>query len=1019
MTTPPQPDLPSPDRDSLLVAGVIELLGGGVPSEHPLCPGAVFRLAPDYNTGAPQPSADVVARLLQGGSRPHGRWAGNRTVTLPVVILGPDRATIVAGRELLAMLTDAQRYEVAWLREGAVGPMILDAYRAGPAIPAYSIIEEKQDFCRVQIAFEAAPYGRSDLREALWFPGGAVGGPPAPDYRPWMLIDDYTTVHSEVQPGSWGRANRPGVAPWPWSAHWNPLAGADTPVYHRILPAPADMTGRQHMNLWVGLGNSNGQWRGGNLTFRFTLYDTAETVMTFGGTYWLSSSDNWDKPTFDRISVPMPQGVSFGPLAEYIIECPSFTAAARMGDIYLHLLGAAPAAEVWQSAHGGRDGIYMLRSAGTARAPVSLRAQTPAGIYAVTQLFEIAGDYADWVPPADLVAAPDGTPDAVQARVFGAGGASGTLTTTAPVVMSGGGAGGGVAGDDHYPVTPGVPVGPVRVGQGGQPSAVQGQPPPGGYSQFGDLIATGGDTPTTDRAVNASPGRGQDPAPIRHSGGWSAVPVGAGPANQGAGGGGGGAGSSGDGQHGGNPPTQGQPGGPGGPGGGGQGAGGESPFVDGTPRDGHQPGGGGGGVTRRTSNLPTIYGARGGAGKISVSYIRSQQTIASLLLHMPNPDSAATFVPVINVGDGMFPPDINGGPGGIYQYEPVSPHPGVPVRYDGTYSTVLIGAGWDTRPGFGINVARTLKIRIQQWSKIWNAVRADKILTWENFVPAQSDEVLRNGLIPMGNVTLPLRWLPPDNQDTYYVFTVGSTVHIAGNDVITEDHFLDILLLDVTGQTIGLFDTEGGGFTTWFIDEPESGQSFGGILGSNYGRTSAQSATRAIVSVSGGPFMLEPGTENMLLAYTATKVSANVAETPDPPASVPAGAPAAGPATDTWVMGGGWAGYPPGPFEVFDPAEPGEPIQVTNTTAVPGEWQVTRGPAPVDHAPGFVLHRPPKYEEVWRPLALGADYCARWWFDRADDLLAGQQDPAALRARHRNLPRPASQLGARLCGCGC
>ena len=331
------PDIINPalGRDSLLLAHTIELLGGGVPSEHPSCPGAVFRLAPDYDIGAPQPSADVVAKLLQGGSRPHGRWADNRKVTLPVVILGPDRYTIVAGRELLAQICDQQRYEVLWQRAGARGPMVLDAFRAGPAVPGYSVIEERQKFCRVAVTFDALPYGRSEFREQLWFPSPAVGGEPPPEYRPWEPVDDFTTVDSAVMPQAWNQADVPGLGPgnpWRYSAHWSPAAGRETPVYHRILgrgtvpamagaaaPAPAvavnrtvtraagpqlivpppvdvepwvaplegtaapaaparparrdvgvrpapplvDISGRQHLTLWVGLGNSLGQWRSG------------------------------------------------------------------------------------------------------------------------------------------------------------------------------------------------------------------------------------------------------------------------------------------------------------------------------------------------------------------------------------------------------------------------------------------------------------------------------------------------------------------------------------------------------------------------------------------------------------------------------------------------------------------------------------------------------------------------------------------------------------------------------------
>jgi hypothetical protein len=1024
---PPPGTDPALGRDSLLIAGVIELLGGGVPSAHPLCPGAVFRLAPDYDLSAPQPSADVVARLLQGGSRPHGRWADNRAVVLPVVILGPDRYTVVAGRELLAQLCDAQSYEVRWTRAGAPGPMILDAFRAGPATPGYSIIEERQHFCRVQVTFSALPYGRSDFRSSLWFPGGAVGGPPAPAYAPWELIDDYVTVHNAADdPRAWSRATIPGQggAPWLYSARWNPLASAlGTPVYrHPGIGTPVDLSGRQNINLWIGCGNSSGQWRGGNLTFRVTMYDTFERPMSLGGTFWLSASDNAAQPVFTRISMPMPVGVTFARLAEYIVECPSFTAAAKMGDMYLHLLGAAPAAEQW-GRPSPRGSVYVLRPDGTARAPVSIRAQTPDGAYSMTDVYTQGGGYG-WAPPLDLISSPDGTPDCVQVRVFAGGGASGTLLTDARWSMSGGGGGGGVAGSDHFPVrnpTDGRDpypwinqygqVGPFIVGHGARPSRQAGQPPPGESSQFGPILATGGDTPVTNSSNNASPGSGvlNEWTEIAHRGGWSGYPIGPGLTGEGAGGGGGGAGASGDGGAGG-VNGAGQPGGIGGAGGGGHGGGGRSPYVNGAGNAGTQPGGGGGGVTRLTTNLPIQDGVRGADGKAVISYLRSQQKMASLLLHMPNPDTDATFVPVINLGDGTQRPD------GIQLYFPVSPHPGMPVTYNGTYTAVLTVANWDNR-----TAPRNLTVFIYQYSYSDPTLPVSTQLVWSAMTPS-NNPMTNNGLVPMGSVTLPLRWLPPDNQDTYYMFAVRSQFVGAPFDQFTNDAFLDLLLLDVTGTTVGLIDMEtgtgpndNGGFVTWYVDEPEPGQSFGALLGSNGGRTAAASVTNFIASVSGGPFMLEPGTENLLLAYTAQQVTVNVTPPtvqPDPPATVPAGAPFDGPANDTWAMDGGYDGYPPAPFTALDQANPAETITVTDTTTNPGTWAVTRGATPVDHEPGFTLllpNPPPVDGRVWLPLALGADYYPRWWFDRADDLLQLTQDQAET---SRLLPPPASRLRA-------
>jgi hypothetical protein len=968
VTQPPDtgPEPARLDHDSLLIANTIELLAGGVRSDHPDCPGAIFQLQPGFDTGAPQPSADVVTKILTGGSRPHGRWADNRTVKLPVLIRGPSRAVIVAARELLAQLCDQEAYEVRWQRAGTPGPMVLDAYRAGPAVPAYSIIEERQDYCRVEITFAAQPYGRSDQRADLWFPSQAVGGPPAPQYHPWELIDQYAQVPGDPnfggpgpdpppQPGAWNRKDRPGAGDiWQWSAHWSPTRGYETPLYHRAFTNPpgdqadamVDLTGRQHLNVWVGLGNSNGQWRGGNLTFTFTLYDDAGQVVQFGGTYWLAASDNWDRPNFTRISVPFPGGAAWGPvLREYIVAVPNFTASARMGDLYLHLMGAAPAADAWPAEDrppSPRGHVYLLRPLGTARTPVSLRAQTPAGLYYDTVTLNNdqptyppgqppSGLPGGWAPPPDLVSAPDGTPDAAQIRVFGAGGASGSILNVAS--LSGGGGGAGAAGDDHYPLTrsagpgtPFVPVTPVIIGRGGVPQALpgQGQPPPGGPSQFGPLPgpgvrATGGDTPRTNSngtAWNAGPGVGTD-GPIRYSGGWSGVPVWPGGANQGAGGGGGGAGAAGNGgTGGGSTAPYGQPGGAGGLGGGGHGAGGRSPFVNGqTDSNAGKPGGGAGGSNRQQGGNGQMLGKPGADGRITVTYVKSLLRVRSVLWHMPNPSSDATFVPVINLGDGEFPSRPEGPPELVAPWWPVpSPHPGVPVRYSGTYAVAVAARTWQVTG----DPARNIVLYIEQRSTATpGVVIGAATLTRIGVVPGDN-WVTARGLVIMGTVPLPLKWVPPGNQDTWYQVRVTSTSW--------DDRFMDLLVLDVTGQTIGLVDT-GTGYSTWYADEPGTDQSMGAVLGSDFGRASAVSVTDKLVAPSGGPFMLEPGTENQLLVYGADAVELD-----------------------------------------------------------------------------------PQGNPVWEPLSVGADYWPRWWFDRADDRWAPQPAAGEDDTLPRRIPPPAARV---------
>ena len=506
----------------------------------------------------------------------------------------------------------------------------------------------------------------------------------------------------------------------------------------------------------------------------------------------------------------MPPG-DFGLLSEYIIECPTFVRSARMGDFYLHLLGVAPAAEDWHQP-SQRGNVYVLRSHGTARTPMSVRFQSPSGGignpedpnapppsgYAFYGEFLTPGHY-NWTAPLRNPPtpgnplgisywAPDGTPEAVQLRVHGSGGHGGGVTRSEPHgPMLGGGAGaGGVAGHDHYPVAPGQMITGITVGFGAQSRGPDtGQPPPGMDSNFGTLVATGGQSARLNDWLNVGGGQGQLPAPIRWKGGWGGYAVPPGQNGQGAGGGGGGAGASGDGRDGGvNGSRVGQPGGPGGPGGGGQGAGGCSPFVNGQGGPGHQPGGAGSGATMLYGYGGWLPGGPGGHGKISIAYVQSQAGMRSFLAHMPNPDSDATFVPVIPVGDGFDPPSLFGPGVTPTPYPVISPHPGMPVKYNGTY-TVALTAGW-LGPSLGHPVQAEIRI-----NGPIGPIGSVFATAWVN---RDNDPLNQQGLVMLGSVTLPPKWMPPDNQMVSYDVIIWSS-----DD---QDRFLDLLLLDVTGSTV-------------------------------------------------------------------------------------------------------------------------------------------------------------------------------------------------------------------------
>lgn len=181
--------------DSLVIGGIIELLGGGVASVIPQAAGALFRLGTGFDMSAPQLTTEQVAGLLLDGEVVTGARASNRTPTIPVVICVPstgnqqaDRATLAGARELLLQTTSQDNWEMTWTRDGAQ-PLIFDCMGLATVVVHYSIRIEQNLFSQVDITFASFPYGRSDTQETVQFnsPAQQFPAPPAA-----VTIDDHS-----------------------------------------------------------------------------------------------------------------------------------------------------------------------------------------------------------------------------------------------------------------------------------------------------------------------------------------------------------------------------------------------------------------------------------------------------------------------------------------------------------------------------------------------------------------------------------------------------------------------------------------------------------------------------------------------------------------------------------------------------------------------------------------------------------------------------------------------------------
>jgi hypothetical protein len=413
----------------------------------------------------------------------------------------------------------------------------------------------------------------------------------------------------------------------------------------------------------------------------------------------------------------------------------------------------------------------------------------------------------------------------VQGVIPGGGGGGGYGATTASAAAAGNNA--GAAGADGtitltYTVAAGSPVN-------------------GGATTFGSTVSTGGVIVTAhgggSGALNSTAngtGAGGSGNTVAHTGGNG----GTGGTNGGGGGGSGGSAAVG---------TNGTAGASGGTGaagvvGGGKGANGATTAN--TPGDGAAPPGGGGGGADSTGT--SVAGGSGGNGNIVVTWTPPIAPFSTLIAHRPGPASPPELnpcVPIQNTADA---------PTGI-QYAVPSLVPGVNALFNGTYTVVLVNYNWDSP-----TASRSITVTVNQYEyggTPGNQQSLNYPLSVTRAVTPATD--ITNGIVIMGELTLPVKLIDPSNTSAYF------TVSITDTDV--NDQFLDVLFLDTQGSTV-LVNIPGNQYVNMMIDEPTPDRDLGLVLGSDLDRSQAISIMDSCI-ISGSPFYISPG-DNLFLAYT-------------------------------------------------------------------------------------------------------------------------------------------------------
>jgi hypothetical protein len=119
-----------------------------------------------------------------------------------------------------------------------------------------------------------------------------------------------------------------------------------------------------------------------------------------------------------------------------------------------------------------------------------------------------------------------------------------------------------------------------------------------------------------------------------------------------------------------------------------------------------------------------------------------------------------------------------------------------------------------------------------------------------------------NGVVNLGEVTLPIKDYSGHNDQSYFT--------VAVNDTDTNDRFMDVLFLDTTGQTVLINIDPGqpgyGQYVNYFIDEATPDRDLG-FVGASFQDRQHQTSVMDYTMISGGALYVTPG-DNLLLVYS-------------------------------------------------------------------------------------------------------------------------------------------------------
>jgi hypothetical protein len=282
----------------------------------------------------------------------------------------------------------------------------------------------------------------------------------------------------------------------------------------------------------------------------------------------------------------------------------------------------------------------------------------------------------------------------------------------------------------------------------------------------------------------------------------------------------------------------------GGPGYVGGGKGGQGAGTAASPGAGASlPGGGGGGAWG--TSAAAQEGGQGAAGAVRLTWTPPLQAFNTLIVHSLGSESDPNVCPILQIPITDVPNNTE------YTMQSVSGL--LPATFDSTYTVILSNFSWNSAT---LASPRQITVTINQYEFPGGPRYSVQV---SRAVTPSTDAV--NGIVNMGEVTLPVKDYIAYNDQSYFTVSI--------NDTDTVDRFMDVLFLDTLGQTtiinIDPSQPSYGQYINYFIDEATPDRDLG-FIGASFQDRQHQMSVMDYAQ-SSGPLYISPG-DNLFMVYS-------------------------------------------------------------------------------------------------------------------------------------------------------